>query len=153
MIHPTRPTEVPRAYVVRRTDLQGRRSSVTSDDISQLVRQRLASFKPLEGRVIFVNDIPRTLSGKIQRFRLAKMDHRSTVTDLLVRMNAPLAADAASGASKEDPQMQQASQIDEGRPMASARQITLDGIEHALQGEGEVQHESFASSTERAWNH
>ena len=124
VIHPTRVTEVPRAYVVRRTDLWGCHSPVTSDDVSQFVRQRLASFKALEGGVVFVDNIPRTPSGKIQRFRLSKMDeYRSTVTELLVKMNAPPAADAVSGALQEDAPVQQASQVNTACPMARASKL------------------------------
>ena len=119
-MHPTRPTEVPRAYVVRRTDLRGRRSSVAGEDISKFVCKRLASYKALDGGVVFVDDIPRTPSGKIQRFRLAKMDeYRSTVTEMLVKMNAPH-ADAAMGALKEGTQSQQTPHIVEVAPANKA---------------------------------
>lgn len=115
-MHPTRPTEVPRAYVVRRTDSLGRRSSVAGEDISKFVRTRLASYKALDGGVVFVDDIPRTPSGKIQRFRLAKMDeYRSTVTEMLVKMNAPH-ADAAMGVLREGTQSQQTPQMAEFAP-------------------------------------
>ena len=102
VMHPTQPTEVPRAYVVRKINSQGRHSSVSAGDIYRFVCGRLASYKALDGGVIFVSDIPRTPSGKIQRFKLAKMDeYRSSVTDLLVKRYPHRANDASAMPDEE----------------------------------------------------
>lgn len=74
IMHQTRATEVPRAFVVRRSALDVGRGEVSADDIYEFARQRLASYKALEGGIIFVKSIPRTASGKIQRFKLEQMD-------------------------------------------------------------------------------
>lgn len=55
-------TEVPRAYVVTKPDAQ-----VTSSEIADFVKQNLASHKQLRGGVIFVDEIPKSPSGKILR--------------------------------------------------------------------------------------
>ena len=59
-------TEVPRAYVIRKKDAQ----ELTANDIYGFARDRLASYKALDGGVVFVDSIPRTAVGKIQRFKL-----------------------------------------------------------------------------------
>ncbi|KAK6836252.1 hypothetical protein PG987_006747 [Apiospora arundinis] len=74
-------TEVPRAYVVSKEPqgsvtglLPASKASsitaVTSDDVYNIVASSLASYKRLEGGVVFVDAIPRTASGKTQRFKL-----------------------------------------------------------------------------------
>ena len=79
-------TEVPRAFVIRKGEPGGRCSSLTTDEVYHYAAARLASYKRLEGGVIFVDSIPRTASGKIQRFKLAQMDQfRKSMTDLLVK--------------------------------------------------------------------
>lgn len=57
-------TEAPRAFVVRKA------GSATQEELYQYSRERLASFKALSGGVVFVDQIPRTVTGKIQRYRL-----------------------------------------------------------------------------------
>ncbi|KAK3392826.1 hypothetical protein B0H63DRAFT_424631 [Podospora didyma] len=65
-------TEVPRAYVVREKRPQS--AVLTSaEDVFNFARQRLASYKRLDGGVVFVDGIPRTASGKTQRFKLFQM--------------------------------------------------------------------------------
>lgn len=74
--------EVPRAFVVRSLDSPETR--VTSDEIYKYARQQLASYKALDGGVVFVEEIPRTASGKIQRFKLSQMNsYRQMVASLL----------------------------------------------------------------------
>lgn len=81
-----RVSEVPRAYVVRETDLEGRCRKLSPQEIYDFARERLASYKALNGGVMFVDEIPRTASGKIQRFKLAQMDlYRQNVTKLLFK--------------------------------------------------------------------
>lgn len=77
-------TEVPRAYVVRKARGDGggglaslaasiywrEKKSALGYEVYGLVAERLASYKRLEGGVVFVDAIPRTASGKTQRFKL-----------------------------------------------------------------------------------
>ncbi|KAK8054663.1 hypothetical protein PG994_009730 [Apiospora phragmitis] len=74
-------TEVPRAYVVRKVEevvplllphSKKKKKPVSGDDIYGLVAGSLASYKRLEGGVVFVTTIPRTASGKTQRFKLVQ---------------------------------------------------------------------------------
>lgn len=57
---PNSDAELPRAYVVRR---QG--ASISEDEVNDLVRQRLARYKQLTGGVKFLDEIPKSASGKI----------------------------------------------------------------------------------------
>ena len=83
-------TEVPRAYIVRATDESGRCSKLTVDEVYTFARSHLASYKSLNGGIVFVEAIPRTPSGKIQRFKLASMDqYRRKVNDMFVRDAPP----------------------------------------------------------------
>lgn len=76
--------EVPRAFVVRSRDPAVGRLS--AEEVYKFARARLASYKALDGGVVFVEEIPRTASGKIQRFKLAKMNtYRQMVASLLSR--------------------------------------------------------------------
>lgn len=78
-------TEVPRAFMIRMSD-GGRCSRLTADEVYTFVAERLASYKRLDGGIVFVDHIPRTASGKIQRFKLAQTDQfRTSVTELLVK--------------------------------------------------------------------
>lgn len=75
-------TEVPRAFVVRSRDPSVNR--LTAEEVYNFARQHLASYKSLDGGVVFVEEIPRTASGKIQRFKLSQMnDYREMVASLL----------------------------------------------------------------------
>ncbi|POS69486.1 AMP-binding enzyme [Diaporthe helianthi] len=60
--------ETPRAYVVPKD--QGENQAELEAEIQRAVQEQLASYKRLGGGIIFVGSIPRTASGKIQRFRL-----------------------------------------------------------------------------------
>lgn len=76
--------EVPRAYVVRSREPGTPRP--TAEEVYKFARERLASYKALDGGVIFVEEIPRTASGKIQRFKLSQMNcYREMVASLLSR--------------------------------------------------------------------
>ncbi|CEJ61936.1 hypothetical protein PMG11_10452 [Penicillium brasilianum] len=76
--------EVPRAYVVRSRDPSV--TQLTAEEVYNYARQRLVSYKSLDGGVIFVEEIPRTASGKIQRFKLSQMnEYREMVTSLVQR--------------------------------------------------------------------
>ncbi|KAL2838702.1 hypothetical protein BJY01DRAFT_32974 [Aspergillus pseudoustus] len=77
-------TEVPRAFVVRSKTLSGTR--LTSEEVYLFCRRQLASYKALDGGIVFVEEIPRTASGKIQRFKLTQMNtYREIVSSLLAR--------------------------------------------------------------------
>jgi acyl-coenzyme A synthetase/AMP-(fatty) acid ligase len=59
---------------------------LTAEEIYTFVAERLASYRPLDCSIVFVDEIPRTASGKIQRFKLAQMDQfRNSITELLMR--------------------------------------------------------------------
>ncbi|XHG04660.1 hypothetical protein AWENTII_007911 [Aspergillus wentii] len=78
-------TEVPRAFVVRTKGLPANQPN--AEEVYMFARQQLASYKALDGGVIFVEEIPRTASGKIQRFKLSKMNaYREMVASLLSRL-------------------------------------------------------------------
>ncbi|GAD97518.1 hypothetical protein AN0054.2 [Paecilomyces variotii No. 5] len=64
--------EVPRAFVVPTLGLS--RNKLTADEVYKFARSQLSSYKALDGGVSFVAEIPRTPSGKIQRFKLAQMN-------------------------------------------------------------------------------
>ncbi|PGH28279.1 hypothetical protein AJ80_00170 [Polytolypa hystricis UAMH7299] len=83
--------EMVRAYVVRRRETSHNPTStscpscLTADDVYQFSKSQLASYKALDGGVIFVEEIPRTASGKIQRFKLAQMNYyRDMVSSMLL---------------------------------------------------------------------
>ncbi|KAK3335245.1 hypothetical protein B0T19DRAFT_436128 [Cercophora scortea] len=66
--------EVPRAYVVRQARPGVEKAApISAQDVFDFARQQLASYKKLDGGVVFVDRIPRTTSGKTQRFKLAQM--------------------------------------------------------------------------------
>ncbi|EKG11946.1 AMP-dependent synthetase/ligase [Macrophomina phaseolina MS6] len=56
-------SEFPRAYVVRKQSLEA--ASLKEDDVKKYVAERLASYKRLEGGLVFVNELPRSQTGKI----------------------------------------------------------------------------------------
>ncbi|KAJ5107110.1 hypothetical protein N7456_003785 [Penicillium angulare] len=100
--------EVPRAFVVRSRDPSVNR--LTAAEVYKFARERLASYKALDGGVIFVEEIPRTASGKIQRFKLSQMNHyREMVASLLSRFEGegtparalPTSADVPVGMAPE----------------------------------------------------
>ncbi|KAJ5782459.1 hypothetical protein N7457_004233 [Penicillium paradoxum] len=87
--------EVPRAFVVRSRDPA--MAQLTGEQVYNFARQQLARYKSLDGGVVFVEEIPRTASGKIQRFRLSQMNsYREMVASLLSRFESEGAAVAAA---------------------------------------------------------
>lgn len=56
-------TEVPRAYVVRKSDL-------TTTEVADFVKSNVTTYKQLRGGVVFVDEIPKSASGKILRKEL-----------------------------------------------------------------------------------
>ncbi|EKV10638.1 Adenylate-forming enzyme AfeA [Penicillium digitatum] len=78
--------EVPRAFIVRSRDPSIHR--LTGQEVYNYARLQLATYKALDGGVVFVEEIPRTASGKIQRFRLSQMNsYREMVASLLSRFD------------------------------------------------------------------
>lgn len=55
-------TEVPRAYVVKKPGTE-----VSAQEIIDFIRQNLASHKQLRGGVVFIDEVPKSPSGKILR--------------------------------------------------------------------------------------
>jgi acyl-coenzyme A synthetase/AMP-(fatty) acid ligase len=78
--------EVPRAFIVRSLDPKVAR--LTADEVYTFARKQLASYKALDGGVLFVEEIPRTASGKIQRFKLSQMNsYREMMASMLSRFD------------------------------------------------------------------
>ncbi|EEA27204.1 hypothetical protein TMatcc_004518 [Talaromyces marneffei ATCC 18224] len=74
--------ELVRAFVVRRKTTAAAR--LTGDEVYRFARHQLSSYKSITGGVIFVDEIPRTPSGKVQRFKLVEMcAYRDIVSSLL----------------------------------------------------------------------
>lgn len=74
-------TEAPRAFVVRSNN---QRPFLTSEEVYNFAQKHLASYKALDGGVVFINEIPRTASGKVLRRKLAEMNsHREKLSSLL----------------------------------------------------------------------
>ncbi|XP_023944492.2 uncharacterized protein LOC112050456 [Bicyclus anynana] len=59
--------EAPKAFIIKKNGL-----NASSEEIQDYVASKVASFKKIE-EVVFVNDIPKTSSGKILRKELKKM--------------------------------------------------------------------------------
>jgi 4-coumarate--CoA ligase len=57
---PNSDTEFPRAYVVRRPT-----TKITENEVKDLISTQLAGYKQLTGGVEFLNEIPKSASGKI----------------------------------------------------------------------------------------
>lgn len=56
-------SELPRAYLVRRPGSDG--DKLSAAEVHKYMRERLASYKMLEGGIVFVEAIPKNASGKI----------------------------------------------------------------------------------------
>jgi 4-coumarate--CoA ligase len=52
--------ERPRAYVVRKPG-----SDITEDGVKRLISENLANYKQLTGGVVFLDEVPKSPSGKI----------------------------------------------------------------------------------------
>ena len=59
--------ELPRAYVALKAE---NRNTTTEWDIEKWMSQRVAKHKQLTGGVVFIDEIPKSASGKIQRKEL-----------------------------------------------------------------------------------
>lgn len=71
MIDEKNGNELPRAYVVRRPGESGKQ--LGENEVKQWMEGKLASFKRLEGGVVFINAIPKNGSGKILKRVLRDM--------------------------------------------------------------------------------
>uniref|UniRef100_A0A1L8DZ42 Putative acyl-coa synthetase n=1 Tax=Nyssomyia neivai TaxID=330878 RepID=A0A1L8DZ42_9DIPT len=58
-------TDLPAAVVVRKNG-----TSVTEDDLAQLIEKNVPDYKKLRGGVYFVNELPMTPSGKIKKIKV-----------------------------------------------------------------------------------
>lgn len=67
-----RETEAPRAYVVQRPTPGAKREEprLTEQEVADFVKQNLATHKQLRGGVVFLDEIPKSASGKILRKEL-----------------------------------------------------------------------------------
>lgn len=68
----------PRAYVVKKTH-----SATTAEDIVKHVSDNLVRYKRLSGGVVFVNEIPRSNTGKVLRRILSRMDAADVIHDTI----------------------------------------------------------------------
>jgi 4-coumarate--CoA ligase len=83
---PNSNTEFPRAYIVRRPGTR-----ITGGEVKELISQRLAHYKQLTGGVKFVDEIPKSASGKILKKDLrAEAEKESITGDHQVREEAKL---------------------------------------------------------------
>ena len=84
-------TEVPRAYVVRK--IEADTEPLTAEAVYHFSRTRLASYKALDGGVVFVGHIPRTASGKVQRFKLKSLTPELSIVENMVAAHCKALAD------------------------------------------------------------
>jgi 4-coumarate--CoA ligase len=73
---PNSDTEFPRAYVVRRAG-----SEITEAEVKRTISEQLAAYKQLTGGVRFVNEIPKSASGKILKKDLRAEVEKETVME------------------------------------------------------------------------
>jgi 4-coumarate--CoA ligase len=64
-------TEVPRAFVALRSGVES--CTKMAENIEDFVKQRLSDHKQLRGGVVFIETVPRLLSGKVWRAKLDEM--------------------------------------------------------------------------------
>lgn len=65
--------ELPRAYVVIAPPAKGK---VSEEDLKNYVKNQVSPYKQLRGGVIFVDEVPRSPSGKILRRQLRDLQKR-----------------------------------------------------------------------------
>lgn len=63
--------DLPTAFVARSVSEEGQ--SLTEDDVKAIVAEKLSDYKHLRGGVIFMDKLPKTVSGKIARRELKDM--------------------------------------------------------------------------------
>jgi hypothetical protein len=95
-------TEVPRAYVVRRTGPEAP-TALTAEMVYHFARTRLASYKALDGGIVFVDHIPRTASGKVQRFKLKTLTLELSIVENMVAAHCQALANPKAPSKLETP--------------------------------------------------
>ncbi|KIW82948.1 hypothetical protein Z517_02191 [Fonsecaea pedrosoi CBS 271.37] len=65
--------ELPRAYIVRKSDRRDVGETLNEDGVKQYVAARLAKYKQLGGGVVFVPALPKTASGKYLKRHLREL--------------------------------------------------------------------------------
>jgi 4-coumarate--CoA ligase len=70
-------TELPRAYVVRRPG-----TKMMEREVKKHISERLAAYKQLTGGVKFVNEIPKSASGKILKRELRAETEKEMMTSV-----------------------------------------------------------------------
>ena len=65
--------ELPKAYVVRKES-----GDITEEELVKFIEERVAPYKALRGGVQFIDEIPRSPSGKILRRILKEMEKANT---------------------------------------------------------------------------
>ena len=94
MLHVDGISELPRAYIVRRTGgPEAQTPLLTAETVYHYSRTRLARYKALDGGVVFVDHIPRTASGKVQRFKLKALTPELSVVENMVVAHCNALAD------------------------------------------------------------
>lgn len=74
-------TDAPRAYIVQEPTSK---TNLTEDEVYNLIASQLANYKALDGGIVFVSWIPRTVTGKIARGQLSQLDtQRNQLAGLL----------------------------------------------------------------------
>lgn len=69
--------ELPRGYVVRRKTLKDSDEAAVKAELHRLVKAKFASYKQLDGGIVFVTSLPKTASGKTQRNKLKEIARAS----------------------------------------------------------------------------
>jgi len=77
--HSDAPTEIPRAYVVKTTDIAA--TSLTERDVKTFLLQHLAKYKVGDCEVRFCEVIPKSMSGKILRKLLREGVERESMVE------------------------------------------------------------------------
>jgi acyl-coenzyme A synthetase/AMP-(fatty) acid ligase len=75
---PTQATEIPRAYIVPHDAATA--DDALKKDIENYVASKVAPHKKLRGGVVFIQEIPKSASGKILRKDIVKLDSQSSQT-------------------------------------------------------------------------
>ena len=77
-------TEVPQAYVVRKQTAESgiAEQTLTAHEVAEFVETNLAAHKQLRGGVIFVDEIPKSASGKILRKELRERESEESKSKL-----------------------------------------------------------------------
>jgi len=64
-------TEAPRAFVLRAPGVKP--EDITEEDVRRFMGERLAKFKALDGGIVFVDAIPKNMTGKTVKKKLTEM--------------------------------------------------------------------------------